>query len=451
MSANRGDGTSCEDKKGENVAFEDDNNEELEAICNDGKEDIDGIDYASMEGNALSSDPTEFDTDTEAHSKSGDPSSTPTKVNEFKFRKFLFEIQLTPNDFEKGGLFIPVETALDFVPPITASLQRFYYEKIKISTPSRTRAWSMAITYDPEECLFLINSRRWQQFAHRHGFKPSDIIRFFKPFPRVENTHFLIEHVKKADEEGTRSTVVVPEFKKKNFLFQKQLILYEVRNLNKRPLQLPKEEVKKHFSALRIPVPSHKMERLYFTDARNKEWCWKFMFLSGTYMVVDGWEGFVNEHKVDAGDAIRFYKFVDNRKLHPERHFLIQHVKKADVQVVHPPTDEDDAGKTSPISDQLGKIARKNGAVGTSTNTASTNTGKIVRRNVGTTAGTSTNLNAGQSGTMERNERNRGGESTSGRRESNRGGGRGGSNRQGGGWRGGRRGKNSGVGDCCMA
>ena len=111
-------------------------------------------------------------------------------------------------------------------------------------------------------------------------------------------------------------------------------------------------------------------------------------------------------------------------------------------KVIYPPTDEDDAGKTSPISDQLGKIARKNGAEGTSTPT-----GKIVRRNVGTTAGTSTNLNAGQSGTMERNERNRGDESTSGRSESNRGGGRRGGNRQGGG----RRGKNSGVGDCCMA
>ena len=66
--------------------------------------------------------------------------------------------------------------------------------------------------------------------------------------------------------------------------------------------------MKKHFSALRIPVPSHKMERLYFTDARNKEWCLKFMFLSGMYMIVDGWEGFVNQHKMDAGDAIRFYK-----------------------------------------------------------------------------------------------------------------------------------------------
>ena len=77
----------------------------------------------------------------------------------------------------------------------------------------------MAITYDPEECLFLIKSRKWQQFVIWHGFKPADIIHFFRPFPRVESTHFLIVHFNKADEEGTSSTVVVPEFKEESFVF----------------------------------------------------------------------------------------------------------------------------------------------------------------------------------------------------------------------------------------
>ena len=61
MSANRGYGASCEDKKGKIVAFKDDKNEELQNI-RDKKEAGDGLDYASMEGNALSSDPTESNT-----------------------------------------------------------------------------------------------------------------------------------------------------------------------------------------------------------------------------------------------------------------------------------------------------------------------------------------------------------------------------------------------------
>ncbi|XP_057506154.1 uncharacterized protein LOC130789420 [Actinidia eriantha] len=334
MSASRGYGASCEDKKGKKMSFNDDKYEEIEDIRAE-KEAGDGLDYASMEGNALSSDLTESNTDTAVHSKSGDQSSSLTKVNKFKNRTILFEIQLTPTDVEKGRFSIPVEIALGVFPPqmAEASLHRPYYKKIKISIPTPYYTWFMAITYDPEERLFLIKSREWQHFADWHGFKPGDIICFSKPFPRAKSTHFLIEHFNKADEEETSSTVVVPEFEEENFLFQKRLMLHEVRNLSQRLLPLPKKKVKKHFSALRIPAPSHKMERLYFTDARNKEWCWKFMFDSGEYVVVDGWEGFVDEHKVDAGDKIRFYKFAESRKLHPERHFLIQHVKKATVQV----------------------------------------------------------------------------------------------------------------------
>ena len=114
-----------------------------------------------------------------------DQSSSLTKVNKFKRRDILFEIQLTPTDVENGRFSIPVETALDaFLPLMTeASLQQSFYKKIKISIPTRTYTWSMAITYDPEECLFLIKSRKWQQFVIWHGFKPADILRLFKPFP----------------------------------------------------------------------------------------------------------------------------------------------------------------------------------------------------------------------------------------------------------------------------
>ena len=55
MSANRGYVASRENKKVRDVAFKDDKNEEIEDI-RDKNEAGDGLDYASMEGNALSSE-----------------------------------------------------------------------------------------------------------------------------------------------------------------------------------------------------------------------------------------------------------------------------------------------------------------------------------------------------------------------------------------------------------
>ena len=69
------------------------------------------------------------------------------------------------------------------------------------------------------------------------------------------------------------------------------------------------------------------MERRCFTDAVNKVWWLKIKFYCETYMVIVGWEEFVNEYKVEAGDVIKFYKMV--RPFSP-RQFLIMHYKKGD-------------------------------------------------------------------------------------------------------------------------
>ncbi|KAH7848332.1 hypothetical protein Vadar_001416 [Vaccinium darrowii] len=300
---------------------------ELEGI-QDGAEDKEeenlDMDIFSIEGNyPSSSNPTESDDDTE-----DSLSIPPAKFCEFKMRVFLFETRLTPSDIEQGRLFIPVEMAIDHFPPLIPGFQIAYWERIRMTTPDKNaqnhRDWLMIVTYDPEECVFKINSVKWQKFAHHHNLKAMDSLRFYKPFPRAENNNFLIEHVS-----GDNEITSDPEFKRENFLFERKLDLYEVRS-NGRPVTLAKKVVKEHFPAVRVPAETHKLERLYFTDSQNKEWCWKIYFSFGNY-VIEGLEGFVNEYKVDVGDVVRFFKVDGNEPLESQRHFLIEHVRRREI------------------------------------------------------------------------------------------------------------------------
>lgn len=224
-----------------------------------------------------------------------------------------------------------MEIAIDHFPPLIPGFQIAYWERIRMTTPDRNtqnhRDWLMIITYDPEECVFKINSVKWQKFARHHDLKATDSIRFYKPFPRADNNNFLIQHIS-GDKEITSGN---PDFKQENFLFERELGLYEVRSSG-RPVTLATKVVRKHFPSVRVPAETHKLERLYFTDAQNKEWCWKIYFSFGNY-VIEGLEGFVNEYKVDVGDVVRFFKIDGNGPLESQRHFLIEHVRRQEVAV----------------------------------------------------------------------------------------------------------------------
>ncbi|CAL5440954.1 unnamed protein product [Camellia sinensis] len=113
-------------------------------------------------------------------------------------------------------------------------------------------------------------------------------------------------------------------------------------------LKLPKEEVRNHFCAIGIPP----RRRLNFTDARNKDWAKTIFYVKvlDAYIIMNGWEGFVKEHRLEDMDVIRFYKPV--QPLH-ERHFLVKCVKREEAEAVV-------AAGTTSQDDELGG-AKKDG------------------------------------------------------------------------------------------
>ena len=118
--------------------------------------------------------------------KTEDPSIT--RFSTFMMRKFLFVMRLNPSDVEQGRLFVPVEIALDDFPPLLPKRNPTYEEKIKVSN-IQNRHWFMTVTYDSDECGFLINSV-WQRFSGINNFKVEDVI-CLQTFPVCTRQSFL--------------------------------------------------------------------------------------------------------------------------------------------------------------------------------------------------------------------------------------------------------------------
>ncbi|CAL5440964.1 unnamed protein product [Camellia sinensis] len=186
---------------------------------------------------------------------------------------------------------------MDYFSPL--SIPKVYEKQIEI-TNTQNDDWYMTLTYNPVECTFMI-SIGWQGFIEWHKLEAMDVICFYRPVPRVHNNHFLIDYIKGEDAETDN---IVQEFR----------------------IVISKEDIRIHFPAVKIPAVTHKMERLYFTDTQNKDWCMKIIFSSQVdlYMIINGWGRFVKKHNLEAMDVIRFYKSF--QPLHGW-HFLIDCVK----------------------------------------------------------------------------------------------------------------------------
>ncbi|XP_057484625.1 uncharacterized protein LOC130771003 [Actinidia eriantha] len=320
MSENRDKGKGVEDEEGK----------KLEDMKDQQEAEIEKAKDACKEGISSSSTPLK---ETATDTKSGGSSRTrrPGKEisedtapinktgNELTRKIFLFETHLTPSDVEEGRLFLPVESALDYFPYISELQQKSYEEEIKVTDP-RDRVWTMKIRYDSDECGYLMNSE-WHDLAKCHGLRARDKVQFYVPFPLLQENHYLIEYVR-TEESG--DIISFPEFRRLKLLFEREVTAYEVKY---RRLIFSMLEVISHFSVITIPAETHDVERLCFTDALNKDWWFKIKFYCETYLVIGGWEEFVNEYKVEAGDVIKFYKMV--RPFSP-RQFLIMHYKKGD-------------------------------------------------------------------------------------------------------------------------
>ncbi|KAL6967987.1 hypothetical protein U1Q18_033791 [Sarracenia purpurea var. burkii] len=248
------------------------------------------------------------------------------KVGDFYWGNFLFQMHLTPRDVRDWRLSIPFEIAKNHFPLVTETTHGIFREDILISD-AQNYQWPMRFIFYPRRKTCTI-TRDWQRFVDFHRLEAKDLIRFYRPHPRAHDMHYLIEIIEneKLVHTDSSSTVPdkVPEFKPDNFLVELQLTYIDV-SFDR--LIILEEDVWNLFPAARIPPRSHFKERLKLTDANNKNWCMKMAFHSRieTYIVVEGWGDFVNEHKLNTLDTIKFYRPVN--PLHP-RHFLIECVKR---------------------------------------------------------------------------------------------------------------------------
>ncbi|KAL6978822.1 hypothetical protein U1Q18_020490, partial [Sarracenia purpurea var. burkii] len=231
----------------------------------------------------------------------------------------LFEMEIP----RSNRLIIPAQAAAAYFPPLAVPLGGEAPKKVETLqlTDSESLEWYMPVTYFRDERAFMI-LRGWQEYADLYNLKPFDLIRFYRPVPRLNTHHFLIEHQKKEQESDADG----PEFRPENFLFRLEL---DSSDIGYRRIFIPKEEVTNHFPEIKV-TRRNKMT-MRFTDAQNKDWYMDIILYNPySYMIIDGWSGFVKEHNLEAMDVIKFYKPV--QPLHM-KHFLIEYVKREGEKV----------------------------------------------------------------------------------------------------------------------
>ncbi|KAI8524086.1 hypothetical protein RHMOL_Rhmol13G0122100 [Rhododendron molle] len=228
---------------------------------------------------------------------------------------FLFEMEVPCTN----RLVIPFELASAHFPHLdTLKLNEKQVETLEF-TDSLNREWYMPIQYYRDEHGFMILSG-WQKFSTQYNLQPLDLIRILKPVPRLHTHHFLIEVEKK------QGAVEIPAFREENFLFQIEL---DQSDIEFRRVFLARDDVR-NFPGVKMPRNNREKKIMRFTDAKCKHWYMNIIrYSEEKYMVIDGWDEFVKERGLEAGDLVGFFKHE-----HPchRKHYLIGILKKVDKQ-----------------------------------------------------------------------------------------------------------------------
>ncbi|CAL5353453.1 unnamed protein product [Camellia sinensis] len=243
---------------------------------------------------------------------------------------YLFRMELNWSDVVSGRLSIPFQTAEFHFPPTNCVSN---YEHQIVITDAHNDVWYMTLAYNAlqiSEFKFTITNG-WQGFVDWHGLKAMDLIRFYKPFPRLHTKHYLIDYVK-AEEN------VISESKsgdRRVFLFEVQLTLSDVQQGR---LIIPEQRAANHFPPIQTHLPDYNYEypiEIFETSSNN---CYYMTLLYNSFhsafIITRGWHCFVVSHSLEAMDVIWFYKCFSQFY---NKHFLVQVVKGGE----EPGTDND--------------------------------------------------------------------------------------------------------------
>ncbi|KAI8574238.1 hypothetical protein RHMOL_Rhmol01G0339500 [Rhododendron molle] len=221
---------------------------------------------------------------------------------------FLFEMQAPNNNI----LTIPAQMAAEYFTILSLHEAIPDEKPILRFTDAEARNWEIPFEYHPEEKAFT-NAIMWAVISHLRKLKKSDLILFYRPVPRLNLGHYLIEFDRRQEYEDHK-----PEFRPENFLFPLQL------DQNAR-ISLPRVKVLIHLPEVRIPPGIQKTVTIKLTDSQRKNWLMDIVrYDVSSYRIVKGWEEFVQKHELGAMDVIRFYKPVNPSH---KKHFLIEIVK----------------------------------------------------------------------------------------------------------------------------
>ncbi|CAL5424908.1 unnamed protein product [Camellia sinensis] len=205
---------------------------------------------------------------------------------DFKEENFLFEVQLSPIDYQKKTLTIPWETVEKYFHAADTGSQSeinvTFFSKYNVKSPL------MKLLISPQPGAHMVEITGWSQFFAAQNLNAKDLIRFYKPLYQLpDNEHYLLDSL--------------------NFLFMKKLVATDI---TKNKLYIVKKEAEEHFCALNTSKISE--VEIEISDAENETYHMKLQVYPKTGTNSDAykitWKSFVEKHKLEVDDEIRFYK-----------------------------------------------------------------------------------------------------------------------------------------------
>ncbi|XP_028062233.1 uncharacterized protein LOC114265610 [Camellia sinensis] len=205
---------------------------------------------------------------------------------DFKKENFLFEVQLSPIDYQKKTLTIPWETVEKYFHAADTGSQSeinvTFFSKYNVKSPL------MKLLISPQPGAHMVEITGWSQFFAAQNLNAKDLIRFYKPLYLLpENEHYLLDSL--------------------NFLFMKKLVATDI---TENKLHILKKEAEEHFRALNTFKISE--VEIEISDAENETYNMKLLVYPKTGTNSDAykitWKSFVEKHKLEVDDEISFYK-----------------------------------------------------------------------------------------------------------------------------------------------
>ncbi|CAL5427155.1 unnamed protein product [Camellia sinensis] len=170
----------------------------------------------------------------------------------------------------------------------------------------------MTLTYNVGESSalkFFVITIRWKGLVDCHGLKATDVIRFYKPIPRLHNKHYLIDYVKAqgnavspsknssmkqgCDEAGQdvilqskfgggscSSERAKQELQDTDDEFDSSVFLFELElgqsDIEQGMLYIPKQTAAKHFPCASTVIPIYEV-KIEISETQNQNWSMAFV------------------------------------------------------------------------------------------------------------------------------------------------------------------------------